>query len=310
MAILFISSFDRVDDWRAAMKAALPEAEFRAWPDEIGDPAEIDYILTWKPKPGALIGYPNLKAIFSLGAGVDHLVLAEGPLPKVPIVRLVDVALTRDMVQYVVHWVLHFHRDMHLYREHQLASEWKRHSYPEASQRRIGFLGSGVLGGACAKALAGFEFDVATWTRGPKKIEGVTSFHGADGLEPFLARSEILVCLLPLTTETRGILNKQNLAALPKGAYVINAARGAHVVEHDLIAALDSGQIAAAALDVFPQEPLAAAHPFWKHPKIRVTPHVASFTTARTAALEIAANIRRIQSGQPPTNVIDADLKY
>ena len=310
MALLFMSSFDRVEEWRPAMKAAMPELDFRIWPDETGDPAEIDYVLVWRPRPGALMNFPNLKTIFSLGAGVDHLVLSGGPLPQVPIVKLVDPALTRDMVQYVVHWVLHFHRDMHLYRESQLEGRWKRHAYPGASKRRIGLLGAGVLGGACAKALAGFEFDVAAWTRMPKKIAGVTTFHGSDGLTPFLARSDILVCMLPLTPDTRGILNRQSLSALPKGAYVINAARGAHVVDEDLIGSLDSGQVAAAALDVFGEEPLPAAHPFWKHPNIRMTPHIASHTTARTAALEIVANIRRIKDGLPPSNVINPELKY
>jgi glyoxylate/hydroxypyruvate reductase A len=310
MRLLFMSSTDRVEDWRPAMAAAIPELEFRVWPMEMGRPEEIDYALVWQPTSHVLMQLKNLKAIFSLGAGVDHLLMTEGPLPDVPIVRLVDKALTTDMTQYVIHWVLHFHRGMHRHRESQIEGKWKRLPYPEVAKRRVGILGAGVLGSDAARKLAGFGFDVAVWSRTPKQIEGVQSYHGAINLIPFLGRSDILVCLLPLTAETKGILNWKSLLALPRGAFVINGARGAQVVDADLISALDSGHIEAAALDVFAPEPLPAGHAFWKHPRVFVTPHVASTTTARTAAIEIAGNIRRIEAGQAPTNVVDRTLKY
>lgn len=311
MALLFMSDFDKAADWRRALKTAAPDIEFRLWPDEVGDPADIAYVLAWKPKPGALLGFPNLKAIFSLGAGVDHLVMSGGEMPGgVPIVKLVDRALTADMAQYVVHWVLHFHRDMHLYREQQPLGRWKRHAYPEAGDRRVGFLGLGTLGLGAARQLTPFGFDLAAWSRTPKSEPGVASFHGPAGWEPFLRRTEILVCLLPLTPHTQGILDAGAFALLPRGAFVINPARGGHVVEADLLAALDSGQVAAAALDVFDDEPLPGTHPFWKHPRICVTPHIASHTTARTAAQEVVRNIRRIDSGELPSHIIDPVLKY
>ncbi len=227
MAFLFISRWDSAPAWREALRAEIPDLDFRVWPDSAGNPEEIEVVLAWQPEPGLLMRFPRLKAIFSLGAGVDHLLLKGGPLPKgVPIVKLVDRSLTLDMTHYVLHWVLHFHRDFPGYARAQNEARWQRRRYPVAAERRIGILGAGTLGSEAARTLAGLGFDVACWSRTPKAIDRVLSFHGADGLDPFLARSHILVCLLPLTPDTAGILSRRTFDRLPEGAYLVNAGRG------------------------------------------------------------------------------------
>ena len=310
MRLLFLSEEDRSGPWRDALADQLPELEFRLWPDEVGDPAEIDYALVWKPPAGELQRYPNLKAILSLGAGIDHLA-SDPDLPKsVPVSRLVDRCLTQGMSEYVVYWVLHHHRYMGDYGVMHEDKEWRHIPQTDPRLRRIGILGLGELGGDAARKLVPFEFDVAGWSRTAKDIPGVTSYHGADGFGAFLARSEILVCLLPMTEETRGIINRETLARLPEGAVFINCARGGHVDDNDLLAALDSDRIAAAVLDVFHTEPLPADPPYWTHPKVTVTPHMASLTVAHSAAAYIAENIRRVERGELPLNTVDFDVGY
>lgn len=311
MALLFSSKGDDSARWRAELKARLPDLDFRVWPDDIGDPLEIEYALAWRPKPGALRAFSNLKAIFSLGAGVDH-VFCDPDLPAgVPVVRLVDKALTRNMIEYVLHWVLHHHRGFHQYAELQRRGEWRTLPIPDPPERkRVGIMGLGVLGSAVARALLGLGFTVAGWSRTPKQIDDVDSYAGDDGLAPFLSRLNILVCLLPLTPETSGIIDRRTLSALPAGAFVINVARGGHVIEEDLLAALHSGHVAGATLDVFREEPLPEGHPFWRHPRVTVTPHVASQTDPRSAADEVAANIRRIRAGERPINIADPNQGY
>jgi glyoxylate/hydroxypyruvate reductase A len=311
MALLFSSKYEDPETWRQAIRGHLPDMDFRVWPDNIGDPEDIEFVLAWRPKPGELRRFPNLKAIFSLGAGVDHL-FRDPDLPAgVPIVRLMDPALTRGMTEYVAHWVLHFHRGFHLYADAQRRGEWTWLPPPDSPQSsRVGIMGLGVLGRAAAEALVGLGFDVVGWSRTPKEIAGVTSFAGPEEFLSFLGGSRFLVCLLPLTDETRGVIDRQALAALPPGAFLINPSRGPQVVEQDLLEALESGHIAAAALDVFETEPLPQGHPFWSHPKVVVTPHIASQTNPRFAAAEIAANIRRIESGQAPYPLVDPALGY
>jgi glyoxylate/hydroxypyruvate reductase len=295
--------------WRALLTRMEPKIEFRVWP-EVGKPEEIEFILAWKHKPGDLQRYPKAKAIFWLGAGVDHLV-KDPDLPRhIPIVRLVDDGLTSSMTEYVLQHVLHYHRRQPEFDALQTHRDWKQLVYPLARNRKIGLLGLGVLGSDAAQKLLVFDFDVAAWTRTPKSLPGVTSFHGESGFLPFLNRTEILVCILPLTPETMGIIDARTLAALPEGAFVINAARGGHVVDGHLIAALDSGHIAGATLDVFHEEPLPPGHPFWSHPKIRVTPHVAGQTFAETAAEGVLAGMRAIAAGQPPKNLVDLAKGY
>jgi len=310
MKLLFISDEDRAEPWREALIEELPELDFRIWPDEAGDAAEIDYALVWKPPAGVLKRFPNLKMIQSLGAGIDHLAV-DPKLPReVPVSRLVDRCLTQGMSEYVLYWVIHYHRHMADYAAMTAKGEWRHIPQTDPRRRRIGILGLGELGGDAAEKLVALDFDVAGWSRSEKDMPGVTSFHGTERLDSFLARTEILVCLLPMTAETRGIINRETLERMPKGAYVINCARGGHVVDDDLIDMLDAGHIAGATLDVFHTEPLPADHPFWTHPKVNVTPHMASLTIAHSAAAYVAENIRLVEAGQRPLNVVDFDAGY
>jgi len=310
MALLFSCSWADHEAWRAAFAAEMPDLEFRLWPDEIGDPAEIDFALVWAPERGDLRRYENLRAIFSLGAGVDH-VLRDPDLPTdVPLVRLVDPVLTQRMTEYVAHWVMHYHRDFHRFAAQQRHADWREWPTRDRDTRSVGILGLGELGGAAAHALAQAGFRVAGWSRSAKEIDGVESFVGASAFHPFLARTEILVCLLPLTPETEGIIDSEALSALPEGAAVINAARGGHLVEDELLQALDSGHVSGATLDVFRTEPLPGDHPFWRHPAVTITPHIAALNDPRSATASIAANIRRIRSGHAPVHVVDRTRGY
>jgi glyoxylate/hydroxypyruvate reductase A len=309
MALLFRSTVDSAARWRAQLTRLTQQLDIRVWP-EIGNPMEIDYALVWRPEPGFLASLPNLKLILSLGAGVDHL-LGDPQLPRhILIVRLVDPHMTDAMSEYVVLQALRLHRRDLDYRAQQEAGIWRELDQQNAAERRVGILGLGELGQDAAKKLKALGFDVAGWSRSEKNLGGIASYAGAAGLPPLLGRSEILICLLPLTTETEGILNANTLALLPKGAALVNAARGAHLVEEDLLAALASGQISAAVLDVFRQEPLPAGHPFWRHPRVIITPHVAAFTNPVTAAPIILDNIRRFEDGRPLLNQVDLARGY
>ena len=310
MKLLFISAVNKAEAWREAMLNELPELEFRVWPDEAEPRDDVDYALVWRPPHGLLKTYPNLKAILSLGAGIDGIV-CDPELPRhLPIVRLVDHCLTDGMSEYVIYWVLHYHRHMGKYSRMVADGKWSNLPQHDTRLRRVGILGLGELGGNAARKLAALGFDVAGWSRSEKDIQGVTSFTGRDALKLFLARTEILVCLLPLTDKTAGIINAETIAQLPHGAFVINPARGGHVVDAELLAALNSGHLAGATLDVFHNEPPPPDHPFWSHPKVAVTPHMASLTVPHYAAEYIAMNIRRITAGEVPLNVVDLDKGY
>jgi glyoxylate/hydroxypyruvate reductase len=308
MALMFLSADDPAEAWRAALLAEIPELDFRIWP-EVGDPAAIDLALVWQPPPGELARYPNLRAILSLGAGIDGLLAQQG-LPDVPIARMVDPSLTRTMTEYVVLATLRHHRQFDHFEREQQATRWSYAFPPQAADRRVGVMGLGVLGRAAAASLDAHGFPVAGWTRETRQVPGIESFAGRAGLPAFLARTDILVCLLPLTRDTAGILNAATFAGLPRGAYLINVARGAHLIEADLIAALDSGQLAGATLDVFREEPLPAANPLWRHPKVLITPHIASYASPLTAAEGVAANIRRARAGQPLLHQVDRTRGY
>lgn len=309
-AILLSSPTDDPVAWHTALEAHLGRVDLRVWPGRLGDVADVEFALAWNHPPGSLKQFPNLRVIFSLGAGIEHL-LADTALPAgVPLVRLVDRHLTRDMIEYVSAWVLYFHRDHHHYRAQQAEARWQPRRPVAAGVRTVGVLGLGELGGATAQALVNLGFAVRGWSRTAKHLPGVACFHGRGGLAPFLDGVEILVCLLPLTAATRGIIDGALLQRLPKGACLINAARGGHVVDADLVAALDSGHLAGAAFDVFHSEPLPSDHVFWRHPKVLITPHVASLTDPHSAAGEIADGIRRVRQGGLPRNVVDAKRGY
>lgn len=307
--LLFISQTEPADPWKRALQRVVPGIEVRIWP-EAGSRGSVDYVLCWKPPVGVFRGMNNLKAVFSLGAGVDHLSDRRALPEDIPVVRMVEPALTEGMTEYVIYQVLRFHRHMLDYDAQQARREWRVLSQMRPRDRRVGIMGLGVLGRDVANKLRALDFDVAGWSRSEKKISGVRSYAGWGNLEVFLRRTDILVCMLPLTRETTGIVNRRHLSLLPKGAYVINAARGPHLVEDDLLAALNSGHIAGAALDVFDKEPLPPDHSFWSHPRVGITPHVASLTNPETGAQAIADNIARCEAGKSPRNVVDFSKGY
>ena len=299
----------RAQWWLETMQGLLPELECRLW-DDAGDPAEIEYAVVWKPPPGGLKAFPNLKCIVSIGAGVDH-VFADPELPPgVPIIRTVGPGLRQRMGEYVCLHVLRFHRDLPHSQASQATQSWDPRIVPPAPDRRVGVMGLGNMGRFCAEALAFLGFDTAGWSKSLKIIPGIDCFDGAAGMDAFLGRSEILVNLLPLTPETDGILSRELFAGLPRGACLINAGRGEHLVEEDLIAALDSGQIGGATLDVFRTEPLPRGHPFWTHPKILVTPHTASLIDPLAGGKLIAENLRRFIRGEPVPDMVDLAKGY
>jgi glyoxylate/hydroxypyruvate reductase A len=306
---LYRSSSDSAALWLAELRKHIPELEMRIFP-ELGNPKDIDAALVWKPQPGLLASLPNLKMIASLGAGVDHL-LEDATLPRhVPIVRLIDPYMTEAMSEYVLTQVLRLHRQDFAYRAQQRERVWRELPQLNASERRVGVLGLGELGSDAARKLAVLGFKVAGWSRRERRSPGIESFHGPEGLIALARRSEILVCLLPLTRETTGILDGRLFATMPRGAAIVNAARGAHLVDADLLAALESGQLSAAVLDVFVEEPLPTEHPFWRHEKIIVTPHAAAATHAPTAAAGVAENLRRLSDGRQLINVVDLTHGY
>ena len=308
MTILFCSDSLDPSPWRAALADMLPDIRFADWGSDESDDAE--FALVWKFPLSRLNSHTNLSAIFSLGAGVDWLVNEVNRPENVPIVRLVDPALTRDMTLFVVNRVVHFHRRLENYVDQQRHRKWAELDNPAPPDCRVAILGLGELGADAARCLAQHGFKVAGWSRTAKKIDGVECVAGKDAFVPLLERTDIVVCMLPLTPETENILDKRAFEALPRGAYVINVARGAHVVDEDLIDALNTGHLAGAALDVFRTEPLPDNSPFWNHPKIIATPHIASITSVLSAAGVIAKNIRRIQNGEPPLNLVEPARGY
>jgi glyoxylate/hydroxypyruvate reductase A len=295
--------------WLEHMQSLLPDVDCRLWGNP-GDVDEIEIAVVWRPPAGGLKHFPNLRAIVSIGAGIDH-VLADPELPRhVPIIRTTGEDLKIRMREYVSLQVLRLHRRLPEIETAQERREWLQFVSPPAYERKVGLMGLGDLGGDCARALASLGFDVAGWSRRPKTINGIMSFAGQDDLTAFLNRTEILICLLPLTPATKGILNADLFARLPKGASIINAARGGHLIDDDLLTAIEAGQISAATLDVFTTEPLPAEHPFWDHPKILVTPHIASLIDPIAGGKAIAANVKKFLAGEPVPDLVDLTQGY
>ncbi len=308
MTLLFKRDMFAPEPLLAALATMMPEREVRVFPD-IEPSADIEYALVYAPPPGLLASLPNLKAIFSLWAGIDHLA-SDPELPPLPVIRMVERSMTATMTTHVVQQVLDLHTRAAVYRAQQAERHWKQGKLTAPWDRRVGILGLGSLGRDAAEKLTGLRFDVAGWSRSPKEIEGVSCYHGDEGLAEFLARTDILVCLLPLTAATEGILNAEHFAQLPRGASIVNCARGGHLVEADLLDALSTGQLGGAALDVFEEEPLPGDHAFWGHSKIVVTPHIAAFSVPETAVESVVANIERIERGEPPHYVVDFGRGY
>ena len=307
--LLFLGDDDAEAAWRAAFAELAPEIDLR--PHRPGqDLSDVRYCLAWKAAPGLWSQMPALRAVFRAGAGVDNM-LNDATLPRhVPLVRMVEPELTRGMVEYVLWQCLFHHRRVWELEAAQSCSAWRPHVYPAPWDRSIGIMGLGELGSAAAAKLAEFGFKLRGWSRSPKTLPKVECFAGREQLPAFLAGTEILVCLLPLTPETTGILNAELFAQLPMGASLINAARGGHLVEADLPPAMASGRIAAATLDVFATEPLPEDHPFWSIERLYITPHNASNTDPRSGAWRIAQQIARCERGEPLENVVDRGRGY
>jgi glyoxylate/hydroxypyruvate reductase len=294
--------------WRDAFAEKLPGLEIRIWPDA-RDLATIDYLAFMHPDFDALPTFPELKAMFSRSAGVEDFV-RHPKLPKAPLGKIEPPGGDPMMTEYVVMHVLRLHRDMPGYQAAQAKGEWRRVRILRPEERRIGFLGFGMMAKAPALVLKSLGFPVSAWVRKPRDSAEVPIFHGRDQLERFLGQTDIAICLLPLTPETEGIFSARSFAMMPMGAMLVNVGRGKHVVEKDLIAALDSGQLAYAALDALWPEPLPPDNPLWRHPRVTVMPHIARRPTVLQLVSEIAANIRSLEAGGRLLQEVDVKLGY
>jgi glyoxylate/hydroxypyruvate reductase A len=308
MAILYRSDAARGAAWSRYFAEHAPDLDFRVWPDA-GDLADIEYLIAWQAPREFIAALPRLKVLFSSGAGVDHVDFSAVPA-QVPLVRMVEPGIIDGMVEYVSLAVLALHRDFFDYVAQKAERRWNPLEVPPASSRTVGVMGLGSLGCAVLERLAVYGFRLRGWSRSARALEGVETFTGVEQLGPFLAGCDVLVCLLPLTPATQGILNRDVFAALPAGASLVNVGRGPHLVDADLLAALDSGHLSRAILDVTDPEPLPAEHPFWTHPRVFVTPHVASMTQPDTAAPILLENIRRHRRGEPLRGVVDRAKGY
>lgn len=308
MTFLYKSDPVRGEQWAQLFRVLAPEVPFYVWP-ETGDPGAVKYIAAWQPPEDLSATFPALEVIFSVGAGIDQFNLAA--IPKhIPIVRMLEPGIAESMIEYVTQSVLAIHRDIPQYALQQRERLWKALPVRPASSRRIGVLGLGVLGNGVLEQLQHWGFACAAWSRSPRDIAGVQTYSGYDQLDDFLARTDILVCLLPLTAQTQGILNRELFYKLPRGASLIQTGRGAHLVQADLLEALDSGQIRFAMLDVAHSEPLPPDDVLWAHPRVRITPHIASATRPEGAVEAVLANIQRHREGLPMHGQIDRERGY
>ncbi len=293
MRIVFCCTDTKVEPWLVGLRAAFPADSVEIWAPGA---AAADYAVVWAPPPQFLDEQPQLKALFNIGAGVDALMKLRLP-PHAAVVRLDDAGMSVQMAEYVCHAVIRHFREFDGYETDVSQGQWSYRKPRLRTDFPVGVMGLGVLGERVTRTLAQFDFPVRGWSRSTKEIQGVQCFSGQPGFQDFLSGTRILVCLLPLTPDTQDIMNRQTLSSLLPGGYVINVARGAHLVDEDLIALIDSGHLAGATLDVFRAEPLPPAHPFWQHPKINVTPHTSARTLREESIAQIAGKIRALQNG-------------
>ncbi|WP_026837597.1 2-hydroxyacid dehydrogenase [Gillisia sp. JM1] len=306
MSVLLIFPGRDPKVWVNAIKEEQPNVKLYVYPEE-HNPQEITYAVTWKHPKGIFNKYSNLEVIASIGAGVDHII-CDPEIPKNALItRIIDEQLTKDMSIFVLALVLDKIRNISLHHSEKI---WDPQAYNIVDEENIGIMGLGVLGKSAALTLSKNGFNVSGWSKTQKQIEGVSTYHGERGLNDFLKNTSILICLLPLTSVTESILNKELFEKLPKGAYLINIARGEHLVEHDLLEMLDTGQLSGASLDVFRTEPLPEEHPFWKHPKVHITPHIASVTDPKKVAHQLMENYMRLNNSEPLRNVVDLKNEY
>lgn len=308
MHIAYKSDPVRGAHWQRWLAQHAPDIQLHIWPD-IDDAEQVEVLVAWQPPDDVMVTFPNLKALMSVGAGADQFDLSKLP-PDLPVVRMIEPGLTQGMVEYVTFAVLGLHRDMPRYFQQQREQLWQTHRIYTADERRVGVMGLGELGQASLKQLVSLGFNCAGWSRTPREIDGVRCWHGSDQLGEFLAESDILVCLLPLTDNTRGLLNAELFAQLPQGAALVQVGRGPQLNDDHLLAALASGHLSAAVIDVTDPEPLPAGHPFWHHPAIWLTPHIASQTQNDSAIAALLDNLRRYQRGEPMIGVIDRNRGY
>lgn len=308
MTLLYKSTPGRGRVWKELFARHAPGIEFRIWPD-VGDARDIRYLAAWEPSAELIAALPNLQVIFSVGAGVDQFDLSLIP-ERVTVVRMIEPLLTQGMAEYVAMCSLALHRNLIDYVANQRERRWAPIDLTPAGERRVSVMGLGTMGMAAIDALRPFGFRLAGWSRSKRSIDGVECFSGEESFDAFLNRSDILVCLLPLTAETRGILCRRTFEKLPRGAGLINAGRGGHLVEQDLLRALDEGHVAAAILDVLADEPPPADHPFWHHSRILITPHMASNTSAKCGGRSLLDNVLRHQRGEPIVGVVRRDIGY
>ena len=306
MRITFCCTDTAAEPWLQGLRAALPDAEVTLW--TAGAPA-ADYAVVWAPPQQFFDEQPHLKAVFNIGAGVDALLKLKLP-PHAQIVRLDDAGMSVQMAEYVCHAVIRHFREFDAYEADTRQGKWSFRKPRARADFPVGVMGLGVLGERVARALRTFEFPVNGWSRSPKAVEGVQCFSGIQGFKDFLAASRVLVCLLPLTPDTRDIMNRTTLSQLQAGGYIINVARGAHLVDDDLLALLDNGHLAGATLDVFRTEPLPPGHPFWTHPSITVTPHTSARTLRSESIAQIAGKLIALQRGQAVAGIVDSARGY
>jgi glyoxylate/hydroxypyruvate reductase A len=313
-AIAYILTGWKLETWTDAMRQIAPSMDIRSYPDAMGRREDISYALAWRPPPDVLKSLPNLKAIFSLGAGVDAI-LTDATVPPVPVVRIVDPDMTMRMSEFVVMHVLMHHRQQKRIDASQDAGLWEPFATHAASALRVGIMGFGVLGQDAGHKLKHMGFEVAGWSQSAKHVPGIATYAGRKELDAFLARSDVLVVLLPHTPQTTGMVNRELIGKLardgPFGAPIlINAGRGKVHVERDIIACLKSGELHGASLDVFEEEPLAADSPLWRHTRVYVSPHGAADSDPLTISKNILTQIKRYEAGEALENVVDRERGY
>lgn len=306
MKIAFCCTDTRPEPWLQGLSAALPQADIQVWQPGM---APCDYAVVWAPPQQFIDEQPGLRALFNIGAGVDGLLKLRLP-PGLAVVRLEDAGMSVQMAEYVCHALIRHFREFDAYEASARQGQWSFRKPRSRADFPVGIMGLGVLGRRVAQAVAQFDFPVNGWSRAPRALDGVQTYSGAQGLQDFLAASRVLVNLLPLTPDTENILNHDTLGRLQPGGYLINVARGAHLVDADLLALLDAGQLAGATLDVFRTEPLPAQHPFWQHPKITVTPHTSARTLRGETIAQVAGKIARLARQEPITGVVDVARGY
>lgn len=309
MRILFQSA-DPInqDDWLHDLRRALPHADIQIWHPDDASPA--DYAIVWKPPLEMLRAHPELKAVFNLGAGVDAILQLNVVPEHLPLIRIDDGGMAEQMAEFATQASLRYFRRLDQYEQQAKRGQWQQLPPYDKRDFGIGILGLGVLGQRIAASLQHFGFSVSGWSRSRKSLPGVTAYAGADEFSTFLRGARILICMLPLTAETTGILNRNTLSQLPRGAYLINLARGRHLVEADLLPLLEQGHLAGATLDVFEHEPLPPEHAFWKEQRITITPHISALTIRHIAAQQIAEKLAALQRGEPVAGLVDRTRGY